>query len=123
MTWFKIKLRKSDQLFSQYVRKRDKMFCQYNFRCFKGTIGNQTSQFQKRRHQSVRRDPQNGDWSCGKCHYFIENDPEGQKILEEFKKKQLGMKAYNLLMIRKEAYQRKDERLAILYCEKLLLEL
>lgn len=123
MTWFKTKIRQADKLFSQIIRKRDKMLCVYNFRCLPGTLGSQTSHFQKRRKESVRFDLHNGDWCCAKCHYFVENDPMGQKTLEEWKRKQLGEKEYNLLLLRANQYQKKDDVLTIIYLKAILHDL
>lgn len=119
MSWFKTTIRPADKLFSQIIRKRDKMLCQYNFKCYRGTEGNQTSHFQKRRKESVRFDLENGDWSCAKCHYFIENDPIGQKTLEDWKLKQLGEKAYKNLLVRANSYHKKDDVMTILYLKSL----
>lgn len=123
MNWFKVKIRPADRLMSQYVRKRDKMLCQYNFKCYKGTEGNQTSHFQKRSKEAVRYDPENCDWACAKCHYFIENDPIGQKTLEEWKKKHLGEDGYKKLILRANSYQRRDDKLAQLFVKQLINEL
>lgn len=65
-------------------------------------------------------DPQNGDWCCAKCHYFIENDPKGQKTLEEFKKKQLGEKEYKALLIRANQTFRKDDKMNIIILKELI---
>jgi hypothetical protein len=99
------------------------MLCKYNFRCYRGTQGNQTSHFQKRGKETVRFDPDNCDWVCGKCHYFVENDPQGQKTLEEWKRKQLGEKRYNSLLIRANQTGKKDDAMAIIYIKQLMNEL
>lgn len=127
--YFKVRIRPADKLFSQYIRLRDKMLCQYNFKCFKGTEGSQTSHFQKRRKESVRFDPENGDWCCSKCHYFVENGEmnedgtiriDGQKVLAEWKKKQLGEKRYKALMLRSQLIGKKDDKLNILILKELI---
>lgn len=107
---------------SQYVKARDKEVCQYRFKCF-GEPGTDCSHFQKRRKESVRFDPDNCDLACRKCHYFVENDPAGQKTLEEWKLKQLGEKQFNALLIRANTTGRKDNKLAILYIKQLIAEL
>jgi hypothetical protein len=105
---------------SQYVKARDKGLCKYNFKCYPGTSGSQTSHFQKRRKETVRFDEENCDWVCAKCHYFVENHPNGQQTLEEFKKNQLGEKRYKMLLIRVNQTGRKDDKLAILYIKQLI---
>lgn len=123
MGWYKIKIRPADTKFSQYIRQRDKMLCQYNFKCYKGTQGSQTSHCFKRRHESVRFDPDNCDWCCASCHNFVENHPDGQKTLEEWKKKQLGEQGFNRLLLRKFSYKKKDDKLAIMYIKELMKSL
>lgn len=123
MNWYKVKIRPADRLMSQYVKKRDKNLCQYNFKCYRGTPGNQASHFQKRRKESVRFDSQNVDWVCAKCHFFVENDPKGQKVLEDWKLKQLGELKYKLLLVRANMYQKKDDKLQIIILKELLKNL
>lgn len=118
--WFRIKIRPADKLMSEYIRKRDGGLCRYNFKCWAGTPGSQTSHFQKRGKETVRFDPSNCDWSCGKCHFFIENDPEGQKTLERWKLHQLGERDYNALLIRANQTGKKDDALAVIYIKELL---
>lgn len=118
-TWWKVKIRRADKLMSQYIKARDKNLCQYNFKCFRGELGSQNSHFQKRRHESVRFDPENCDWVCAKCHYFVETHPDGQKTLEKWKLKQLGEQKYNWLMIRTQTYQKKDDTIQILVIKEL----
>ena len=120
--WYKVKIRPNDKKMSLYVRKRDKMLCQYNFKCYQGTEGSQTSHFQKRGKETVRFDPLNCDWVCGKCHYFVENDPMGQKHLEGWKEKQLGTREYNLLLIRANTTGKRDDVMTKLYLDQLLKE-
>lgn len=124
MSWrYPIKIRPADRLMSDFVKLRDKGLCQYNFKCFRGTPGTDCSHFQKRRHESIRFDPENLDLACRSCHSFVENHPEGQKTLEKWKLKQLGERRYNLLMIRKETYHKKDDVMTIKYIKILISEL
>lgn len=120
MSWFKTTIRPADKLFSQIIRKRDKMLCQYNFRCFRGTEGSQTSHFQKRRKESVRFDLENADWCCAKCHYYVENDPAGQKTLEAWKRIQLGEKSYKMLLVRANSYGKKDDKMTMIILKQLM---
>ncbi len=118
--WFKVKIRTNDKNFSKYIRGRDKGLCQYNFRCYKGTEGTDNSHFQKRRKETVRYDPDNCDLACRRCHFFIENDPNGQRVLEEFKRRQLGEKRYNLLLLRANSTGKRDDFMTSLYIKELL---
>lgn len=118
--WFKVKIRSNDKKFSEYIRKRDRGMCQYNFKCFKGTPGIDCSHFQKRRKESVRYDPQNCDLVCRGCHFFVENHPEGQRVLEQWKIKQLGEKEYKLLLVRANTIGKRDDFLTKLYIKELM---
>lgn len=120
MSWFKTKIRSADKLYSQVIRTRDKMLCQYNFRCLPGTQGSQTSHFQKRRKESVRFDLENGDWCCAKCHFFVETAEGGQKTLEEWKRKQLGDQRYKALLVRANSYGKKDDKMNIIILKEIL---
>lgn len=121
--WYKVTIRPADKLFSQYIRKRDQMLCQYNFRCLRGTVGNQTSHWQKRRKESVRFDIKNGDWCCSKCHFFVENDPQGQKTLDAWKLNQLGEREYKNLLVRANQIGKKDDAMNIIILKQLLKSL
>jgi hypothetical protein len=125
MWQFKTRIRPVDKLYSQVVRKRDKMLCQYNFRCLPGTTGDQTSHWQKRRKEGVRCDLRNGDWVCAKCHFFVENDPQGQKTLDAWKLKQLGEKEYKLVLLlaNDDSRKHKDDKMNILILKELMKSL
>lgn len=123
MNFYKIRIRAADRLFSKYIKLRDKGLCQYNFKCFKGTSGSDNSHFQKRRKESVRFDPNNCDLSCRQCHFFIENDPIGQRTLEEWKKKQLGETEYKKLILRANQYKRRDDLMDKIYVQALIKDL
>lgn len=120
MSWFRTKLRPVDKLYSQVIRTRDRMLCQYNFRCLPGTMGSQVSHWRKRRKESVRCDLRNGDWVCGKCHYFVENDPNGQKTLDAWKWKQLGEKEYKAVLVAEQVIGKKDDQMNILILKQIL---
>ena len=129
MSWYRIKVRPADKLFSTYIRARDGWRCVYGFKCNRNIDYSQSkglldcSHFQKRRKESVRFDIENCDASCRSCHYFVENHPEGQKTLEEFKRKQLGEKRFNALLIRANQTGKKDDKLAMIYIKQLMKEL
>lgn len=127
----KTKLRRSDILFSQYIRRRDGWKCTYRVKCLaagninyednKGALTN--SHYQKRRHESTRFDPLNCDAACRACHQWVEDTAEGKEWLKQWKTNQLGEREHTLLLVRAQTYQEKDEKMAILYCRQLLKEL
>lgn len=81
---------KADQLFSRFIRERDK-------RCFFGcgNIASQASHFWGRGNSATRYDPKNVDGVCGGCHMRHEGNKQG--TYRELKIKQLGTEGYSLL--------------------------
>ncbi len=129
MNWYKPKINPNDKKFSLYIRTRDKWKCQYKFKCF-GVIdfsdnkgGLHCSHFQKRGKWSVRYDPENCDATCVPCHNFVENDPTGQRTLEQWKKRQLGERAYKMLIIRANTTVERDDVMTKLYLKELTKDL
>lgn len=122
MGWYKIKIRKSDRLFSEYIRRRDG-HCVYRFKCLGQPIDwkeLQCSHWQKRRHEGTRFDPNNCDAVCAACHNYVENTVEGKRALDDFKLRQLGEKEHNLVILRRHTYKKRDDKLDELYCKELL---
>ena len=122
----KVKIRANDRVFSNYIRTRDHWRCQYRFKCFgvedytQNKSSLHCSHFQKRRKESVRYDDENCDAACAKCHYFVENDPNGQKTLEKWKEKQLGSRRYKALLIRANSTCKRDDKLTKIYLTELI---
>ena len=121
-----VKIDKADEMFSIFIRVRDK-WCQ---RCkrFGGYDANgrqitglQNSHYFGRGRESTRFDPQNCDALCAACHLIWgSNDKEGYR---EFKIKQIGMKAFKALRIRAALTGRKDRKLALIVATNLLEDL
>lgn len=124
MQYYKgIKRRLSDQVFSRFIRLRDKR-CVFRVKCY----GNQNYEelacchFHSRRKESTRFDPQNCDAGCVKCHYFIDATETGKQWFREFKLKQLGQRDFDLLQVRSETLTKRDDALMLLYSKELLSE-
>lgn len=118
----KMKIRRSDAIFSEYIRRRD-VGCVYKFKCsnlIQDWKSLQASHWQGRRHEGTRFDPDNVDASCAKCHAWITDTAEGAKALDAFKLNQLGQQRYNMVLLRANSYSKKDEFLARLYAKELL---
>ena len=114
----RIKIRKSDQLFSLYVRSKAKWKCEACFKQYdEGSSGLHASHFWGRRHESTRHDPTNTSSHCFSCHQRFTEDPE---LHREWKLKQLGQKEFDLLRIRANTYQKKDEFMKTLIAKELL---
>ena len=81
------------------------------------------SHFYGRRHEATRFDPQNCDAACRKCHDWVGKTPEGMRWLRDFKLKQLGRKEYDLLDMRHNTSQKRDDILTMLYVKQLMNEI
>lgn len=123
--WNQITRDAADDAFSEYIRRRDGRCvnpqCQRrgepnkNGHCI---VGLDCSHFWIRKHESVRFDVENCDTLCRRCHRHWGGD--GRPEYVEFKKKQLGERRYNLLLLRKNTYQKKDRKMALMYARALL---
>ena len=115
--WGKIKIRLSDKLFSQYIRKKNNYICEFCKRFFSEGKGLQASHFFSRRYENIRFDPENVSCFCISCHkYFHEN----RKDYVSWKLKKLGKKEYDLLEIRKNLYKKRDDFMDKLKIKELL---
>lgn len=121
MSW-KIKIWPEDTLFSRFIRKRDKECVKCHspveFNAKGEPVSHQASHYWGRANWGTRFDPENVDTLCAGCHRVWGGDERRQ--YEAFKKKQLGERGYLILEIRKNAYARKDHKLALLYVQGLL---
>jgi hypothetical protein len=123
----KTKIRPTDTKFSRLIRARDNWHCVYKFKCI-GSIDYQDnpgaltcSHYHKRRKESVRFDPLNCDSACRLCHAWVEDTMEGMIALNQWKLTQLGKREYDLLFIRANTYQARDDKLVALYLKNLKL--
>lgn len=112
----KIKRDAADDIFSKFIRLRDKK-CR---RCGspvqlndKGDpISHQASHFQGRRKEATRFDEDNVDCLCGGCHsYFTANPAEHY----EWQVKTKGQKLVDNIVLRSNTYMKKDRTLAKIY--------
>ena len=106
----RLKIRKADSEYSKWLRKSRNYTCE---RCGKYEEGGmQCSHFYGRKSESVRFDQENTDVLCFFCHqYFTSNPAE----YAEWKKKRLGEKKYKMLMVRKNTYKKKDDKLVLIW--------
>lgn len=120
-----IKIYPADKLFSQFIRRRDRkcMRCgspvQFNDNGV--ATSHQNSHYWGRRNWGTRLDPLNCDTLCLYCHMLWGGDD--RREYEAFKRKQLGEREYNKLEMRKNAYVKKDHKLAMMYVKELLKDL
>lgn len=115
-----IKIDKADQLFSRYIRLRDKfcMRCGSKGNGKEGINGLQASHYYGRRRESTRFDPANVDALCAGCHQeWGSTDREAYRV---FKVRQLGLKGFKNLQIRAESYMKKDRKAMVIAIKELL---
>lgn len=107
MTFGRIKLRKTDVLFSQYIRERDKWTCQ---KCFKKPErqGLHCSHFWGRANENTRFSPENCVALCFACHQHFTANPA---LHTEWFKKRLGEKRFKDLRIQANLIKRRDDKL------------
>ena len=91
-------IKKTDLVFSDFIRIRDKLTCQ---KCWKSydrlSTSIQCSHFFPRDNQSVRFDEVNCETLCGGCHIYLGNNPVAHR---EHKLERIGRKAFDLLEYR-----------------------
>lgn len=120
-----MKIDAADTAFSHYIRLRD-MCC---LRCGsqvrlneKGLpITHHNSHFFGRGNESTRYDPDNCDTLCYGCH--VKWEKEDHESYRDFKKKQLGEKRFNALVLRAHSYCKRDRKLALIKARELLKKL
>jgi hypothetical protein len=118
-----IKIDKADQVFSQYIRLRDKKCC----RCGSPVrlnneglpISHACSHYWSRRHEGTRFEPDNGDCLCYPCHEIWGHGDEKDDY-KAFKIKQLGEKRFKTLMIQANTYHKKDRKWSLIVAKELL---
>ena len=118
----RIKIRKSDQVFSRYIRTRDNWKCQ---RCYKkyqeGDQGLHNSHFFGRACEATRFLGSNCDSLCFGCHQYFGANPA---MYTEWKVKQMGEKQFDkLTVIAKTVRKKRDDKLDLILAQALLKEL
>ena len=113
-----VRIDQADKFFSLFIRYRDNWTCQ---RCSTkydvGSQGLHCSHFWGRARESTRFDPENASAHCHGCHAFLTANPE---LHRDWKLKQMGQRAYDLLMVRAETHHKKDRVLAAIYWKERL---
>lgn len=116
-----IKIDKADQLFSRYIRTRDKWTCQ---RCLRQYEENdqrlQNSHFYGRSHENTRFEPDNCDALCYGCHQNFTSNPGDYAA---WKLGRVGRKRFDSLVLQANTYHKKDRKLEVIKWSKVLQEL
>ena len=119
---FKVKERKTDKLFRQFIRQRDNYTCQ---RC--GTVypnggrGLHCSHYWGRGRENTRFDPEDCITLCWGCHQ-IWGHGDGRSEYTAHMRKKLGDEGFDLLDVRAHIYKKRDDKLDEIIIKQLLKE-
>ena len=121
MGFGKVKIRKADSVFSNYVRSKAGWKCE---RCGaqheEKSQGLHCSHFHGRRKESTRFDETNVASLCHGCHSYFHGNPLEHT---EWFKKRIGEREFDLLTLRANTYHKKDDTAVIMVYTSLLKEL
>jgi len=122
---FKIKRRKSDIQFSNFIRERDNWTCQKCGRVFdpensEDRMRYHNSHYWRRGHEGTRFDPENCDGLCATCHEYADSSEGNRLWYEPFKRKQLGDWAYDLLEVRARTYKKRDDQMDLIIVKAII---
>jgi hypothetical protein len=108
----KLKLRRSDILFSQYIRTRDDWTCQ---RCgmqyTPPTRALHCSHFQGRGKEATRFEPLNCTSLCYGCHQFFTSHPAEHYAWQV---KRLGQEQVDKLVLQSNTYKKRDDKMEVI---------
>ena len=117
---FGFKLRKSDTLFSLYLRKKRGYKSDLSGRFYSEGKGLQVSHFHGRRNENTRFDEENCDILSFFEHQHFEENPHEYQL---WKMKQLGQRKYDNLTLRSNLYKKRDDVQDFLYVKELIKKL
>jgi len=123
MSFFKTKPRKTDRLFSQYIRGKVDYRCEYCGKdCSEKKQGIHASHYFGRRKESVRFDTRNVHAFCFSCHDKLGHGEDRDKY-KEFMISKLGEQGFAKLLIDSNTTKKRDDVLDELYIRELLKEI
>lgn len=122
---FKVRLRATDRLWTQYIRKRDNYTCQACGRVYTpdncANLG--VSHFYSRRHEGTRFDDDNCMALCNiPCHQEWGHGEE-RNGYREFMIGKLGQHGFDLLTVRAHTYKKRDDEMDLIVIKELLRQL
>ncbi len=123
MSFFKIKLRKSDRLFRAYLLATRPHVCVRCGKKFQDTRYLHVSHFWGRGHENVRHDPENTDLLCSLPCHSTWGHGEERPLYEAYKIKQLGQDGFDRLMLRAHLRKKRDDKLDVFVIEQMIEEL
>lgn len=122
MSWHDVKRDKADELFSIWIRLRDKRCTKCGQPGYgeKGITGLDASHYKSRRKEGTRFDPLNVDSLCRNCHRYFE---QHKTEYSQWKIEKDGQRTVDLLTLRANTYAIKDRKSELLYWRQKLKEL
>ena len=121
---FKVKIRPTDKLWTEYIRLRDKGVCAKCGKTIESKYNSGVSHFENRRKESTRYDDDNCDLMCNiPCHAEWEHEKKKGREYYNFKLKQLGQKRLDLLILRANTTVKRDDKLASIVIKQKIKEL
>ena len=112
----RIKIRPTDKLFSEYLRKKREYTCGSCKKHYPRGIGLSVSHFYGRRKESVRFSEINCDIFCFRCAQFFTENPA---LYAMWKKEKLGDTEYKKLMVESERLVKRDDALTMLWLKQI----
>ena|SRR3990167_6733985 len=113
-----IKIRKSDTVFSIYIRTKAGWTCERCFTTYEpGSSSLHCSHFHGRGRESTRFDPENCNCLCFGCHRYFHSYP-----LEyvDWKRKKMGENEFKILEMRSNQYKKRDDKMDLIRAKALL---
>lgn len=118
-----MKLRRTDILFSQFIRSRDNWTCQ---RCHKyyepPTQALHCSHYWGRAREATRFEPDNCISLCFGCH-LLWGHGDLRDEYKTFMFIRLGEKRFKMLMVQAHQYKKKDDKMNLIIIKELLKSL
>lgn len=117
----RIKIRKADKLFSDYIREKANWKCRCCLRDFSNNRSSlEASHYFGRRKESVRFDESNVFAICKGCHFKFHQDRE---IHKNFVITLIGEHEFARLTIRANTISKRDDKLQIIKIKQLISNL
>lgn len=120
----KIKLRRTDTLFSNYIRERDNWTCQrcktpYDKNSTEARQGLHNSHYWGRGHEGTRFEVDNCIALCYGCHRLWGHGDERDQY-KAFMVKKLGEKRFKSLMLQANVYKGRDDKMDLIIINQLI---
>lgn len=120
----RIKIRRTDTLFSDLIRERDKWTCQrcqrqYDPNSTSDRLALHTSHYWSRGKESTRFEPDNCIALCMACHLLWGHGDQRDQY-KEFMVKRLGEARFKSLMVQANTYKKRDDKMDLLVINQLI---